>query len=206
MALLLSAMLLLASMSSPPTVALGQVSSFDDGSVIVLVGVVVDIYLRDDGAESLVLADMTNGDTVRVYCSKGLRDQPSKFISIGDEVRVQGEVSCSGSSPLLFATSDSMTLSRKAGSVMSVEVLCRNWALFEGDSLRIAGLVILGEAAGSLRLCDPITMQSISVRSDDCELAGLIGKRVTVTACLRLDQGTMALVLIASSVVPGTSQ
>jgi hypothetical protein len=203
-ALLLSAMLLLVSMSSPPTVPLSQVPAFDDGTVVVIFGVLVDIYLRDGGAESFVLADITEGTTLRIYCSDGLRDRPSQLLLIGDEVRVQGEVSCSGSSPIVFTTSDGVTLSKKAESVLSVEALGRNWALFEGDSFRMCGLVIPGETSGSFRLADPKTQHSIALRSDS-ELTGFVGKRVTVTALLRLDQETMSLVLIASSVSPGLS-
>jgi hypothetical protein len=203
LALLLSAMLLLVSMASPPIVPIGQVFSFDDGSAVVLTGVIVDMFLRDDGAESLVLADITEGATIRVYCNPGLHEQPSHFLSIGDEARVQGEVSNSGSSPVLFATSDGISLSRRAESVMSMETLCRNWALFEGDSFKTNGLVITGEVAGSYRLSDPELKHSVLLRSDHAELACLVGKRVTITAVLRLDPDTMSLVLIASSLSPG---
>jgi hypothetical protein len=203
LALLLSSMLLLVSTASPPTVPIRQVFSFDDGSVVVLIGVIVDMYLRDDGAESLVLADVTDGATVRVYCDPGLREQPSRFLSIGDEARVQGEVSSSGSSPILFSTSDGITLSRKAESVLSMEALCQNWALFEGDSFKTCGVVISGEVTGSYRLSDPEIKHSVLLRADYTELAGYVGKRVTVTAVLRLDPDTMSLVLLASSLSPG---
>lgn len=205
LALLLSAMLLLVSTSSPPTVPIGQVFSFDDGSAVVLTGVIVDMFLRDDGAENLVLADITDGATIRVYCNPGLHEQPSHFLSIGDEARVQGEVSSSGSSPVLFATSDGITLSRRAESVMSLEALCRNWALFEGDSFKTYGMVITGEATGSYRLSDPELKHSVLLRSDHNELAGYVGKRVTITAVLRLDPDAMSLVLMASSLSTGPS-
>lgn len=205
LALLMSGMLLLVSTASPPTVPIEQVFSFDDGSVVVLIGVIVDMFLRDDGAENLVLADITDGATVRVYCNPGLHEQPSHFLSIGDEARVQGEVSSSGSSPVLFATSDGITISRRAESVLSMEALCRNWALFEGDSFKTNGMVITGEGTGCYRLSDPEVKHSVLLRSDRTELAGYVGKRVTITAVLRLDPGTMSLVLIASSLSPGLS-
>jgi len=205
LALLLSAMLLLVSTASPPTVPIGQVFSFDDGSVVVLIGVIVDMFLRDGGAENLVLADITDGATVRVYCNPGLHEQPSHFLTIGDEARVQGEVSSSGSSPVLFATSDGITLSRRAESVLSMEALCRNWVLFEGDSFKTNGVVITGEVSGSYRLSDPEFKHSVLLRSDHIELAGYVGKRVTITTVLRLDPDTMSLVLMASSLSPGLS-
>jgi hypothetical protein len=204
-ALLLSAMLLLVSTASPPTVPIGQVFSFDDGSAVVLTGVIVDMFLRDDGAENLVLADITDGATIRIYCNPGLHEQPSHFLSIGDEARVQGEVSSAGSSPVLFTTSDGITLSRRAESVLSMEALCRNWALFEGDCFKTNGMVITGEVIGSYRLSDPELKHSVLLRSDHTELAGYVGKRVTITAVLRLDPDTMSLVLMASSLSPGPS-
>jgi len=205
LALLLSAMLLLVSTASPPVIPIGQVFSFDDGSVIVLIGVIVDMFLRDGGAENLVLADITDGATVRIYCNPGLHEQPSHFLSIGDEARVQGEVSSSGSSPVLFTTSDGISLLRRAESVLSMETLCRNWALFEGDSFKTNGVVITGEVTGSYRLSDPEIKHSVLLRSDHTELAGYVGKRVTITAVLRLDPDTMSLVLMASSLSPGLS-
>jgi hypothetical protein len=205
LAFLLSALLLLVSMASPPTVPISQVFSFDDGSVVVLIGVLVDISLRDGGAESLVLVDITDGATVRVYCNPGLHEQPSHYLSIGDEVRVQGEVSSSGSSPILFTTSDSIALSKSAESVLSMEALCRNWALFEGDSFRTNGLIIDGEVTGSYRLSDPEMKHSVLLRSNHIELASYVGKRVSLTAVLRLDPNTMSLVLIASSLSPDLS-
>jgi hypothetical protein len=202
LAILLSVMLLLVSTASPPAVPVGQLLSFDDGSVVVLVGILVDISLRDGGAESMVLADIMDGATIRVYSTPGLHEQPSHFLSIGDEVLVQGEISRSGSSPVLFASSDDITLSRRGESVLTMEALCHNWALFEGDSFKINGLVITGEQTGSYRLSDPETTHSILLRSDDPELGGFVGKRVTVTAVLRVDSATMSLVLIVSSLSP----
>ena len=202
LAFILSAMLTLVSMASPPVVSIEQVSLFDDGSVVVLIGVIVDISLRDGGGETLILANIADGATVRVYCNPGLHEPPSHFLSIGDEARVQGEVSNSGTSPILFTSSDDITLSRRAESVLSMEALCRNWALFEGDSFKANGLVITGEVAGSYRLSDPELKHSILLKADSIELAGYVGKRITMAAVLRLDPSTMSLVLIASSLSP----
>jgi hypothetical protein len=205
LAILLSAMLLLVSTASPPIVPISQVFSFDDGSVVVLIGVMVDMYLRDGGGESMVLADVTDGATVRIYCNPGLHEPPSHLLSIGDEARVQGEVSSSGSSPVLFATSDGVTLSRRAESALSMEALCRNWALFEGDSFKTCGVVISGDVAGSYRLSDPELKHSVLLKAGQTDLVSYVGKRVTVTAVLRLDPDTMSLVLLASSLAPGLS-
>ena len=198
-------MLTLVSAASPPVVPIEQVSLFDDGSVVVLIGVIVDISLRDSGGETMILANITDGATMRVYCNPGLHEPPSHFLSIGDEARVQGEVSNSGPSPILFASSDDITLSRRAESVLSMEALCRNWALFEGDSFKANGLVITGEAAGSYRLTDLEMEHSVLLKAGSTELADYVGKRVTITAVLRLDQSTMSLVLIASSLSPSLS-
>lgn len=198
-------MIMLSSVASPPKVRISQVPSFDDGSVIVLFGVVVDMSVRDSGSECLVLADASDGATVKVYCNQGLRDPPSRYLSIGDEVRVLGEVSGQGSSPILFASCDDVSLWRSGESALTVGTICRNWVLFEGDSFSANGLVIPGESRGSFRLADPVTEQSISLRSSSTDLSGYLGKRVTVVAVLRLDQGTMSLVLAAQSISPGSS-
>jgi len=202
LSVLLSAMLLLVSTSSPPIVPIEQVFSFDDGSVVVLVGAIVDMSLRDGGSESLVLADIANGATVRVYCNPGLHEQPSHFLSIGDEVRVQGEVSNSGASPIVFVTSDSITLSRRAESVLSLEALCQNWILFEGDGFEINGMVIAGDVDGSFRLSDKELKHSVLVRSGSVDLASCVGKSVTLDVVLRLDPDTMCLFLMASALSP----
>jgi hypothetical protein len=198
-------MLLLASVASPPIVPIGQVFSFDDGSHVLVVGVLVEMYLRDDGAANLVLADITDGETLRVYCTPGLHEQPNHLLSIGDEARIEGEISKSGSSNMLFATSDGITLLRRSESVLSLEVICRNWALFEGDSFKTNGIVINGDAIGDYRLSDSEAKHSILLRSDNAELADCVGKQVAITAVLRLDPALMCLVLIASSLSPGLS-
>lgn len=205
LAVLLSVMLLLVSRSSPPTVPIRLVPTFEDGSIVHLIGVIVDMSLRDGGAEVLVIADISEGTTLRVYCDHGLNEQPSRFLSVGDEVRVHGEVSTLGSSPILFTTSDGIFLSRKSESVLSMDALYRNWAILEGDSFRMSGLVINGGESGSYRLSDPKVQQSILLRPDHLDLASQVGKKVTLTVVLRLDQETMSLVLIASSFSLGQS-
>lgn len=203
---LLSAMLFLTSQSSAPLVSVGQVRLFDDGSAIVLIGVVVEMVPHDAGAESLILADPADGATVRVYCDQGLRELPSHYLSIGDEARIEGEVSGTGASPMLFATSDGVSVSRRAGEVLSLEILSRNWALFEGDSFSIGGLVIAGDLPDDFKLTDSDMRYSISLRSGSVEFASFVGKWATLEAVLRLDPGTMVLVLIASSLSPGKPQ
>lgn len=206
LAILLSTMMFLTSLSSPPIISVGQVRFFDEGSTVVLIGVVVEMAVHDAGAESLILADVADGATVRIYCNQGLRELPSHFLSIGDEARVEGEVSGTGTPPMLFATSDGVSVSRRAGAVLSLETLSQNWALFEGDSFRIGGLVVSGDLPGEFRLADPDLRHSISLRSDALELARFVGKRVTLQAVLRLDAGTMTLVLIMDSLSPGLPQ
>ncbi len=206
LALLMVTMLLVTSHSSPPVVSVGQLAQFDEGTTVILAGVVVEIAAHDSGGQSLVLADMSTSDTARVYCSQGVRELPSHILGVGDEALVEGEVSKTGTAPMLFATTDGLAVSRKAHAVLSVEALSRNWALFEGDGFAIAGMVTPGSVAGEFRLADPDLQHTIALRSDSVDFAGFVGKRVTLEAALRLDQRAMSLVLIASSATPGLSQ
>ncbi len=155
----------------------------------------MDISLRDDGSESLVLADTANGMTIRVYCRPGVNDMPSRYASIGDEVRAKGEVSRQGSLPVLFATSDGITLVKDSKSFLTVEALSRNWALFLGDLISLSGLVIPSSIGGNYRLADAGLEQSIALASRSDDLAVMVGKLVSVEAYLRLLSDTMVLAL-----------
>lgn len=191
----LSAMILLSSSSSIPTVAVRDVPSFEDGEVVRLVGLVVDIVLYDTGSEGLVLADAGDGATIKVICSQGDKALPSRYLVVGDEACASGEVSNQRTPPVVFASSDDIELTRESESALSVALLSAHWSLFEGDRLRISGMVVQEDQLGSYRLTDPDQAHSIELRSEVCDFGDLLGKRVTVNAVLRLDPNSMVLFL-----------
>ncbi len=186
-------MILLGSTASPPLVPIRSVATFDDGSIIVVLGVIVDMSPRDDGAESLVLADLSDGAVLRVYCSPGARDMPGVYTSIGDELRIEGELSRLGKSPMLFARSDDVSLVEDAVAVLTISGLSRNWALFVGDQVEVSGIII--SSTDGLRLADADLEHSIAIESRSEELDAMVGKAVSVAAFLRLQSETMVLVL-----------
>lgn len=204
-ALATSLMVLLSAKAAPPLVPIARLSSFDGGSVVMILGVVVDMSLRDSGSECVIIADIADGATVRVFCDPGLHDPPSHCLSVGDEVRVRGQVAGSGSPLTVFASSDAVSLTRKAETSLSVEAVCRNWVLFEGDSFKVSGLVVPEPSTDGYRLEDPVTGQSISLRLGSPDASMCLGKRVTIAAILRLDSDTMSLYLMASSVSRGAA-
>ena len=192
---LLSAMIMVSSSSSIPTVAVHEVPMFEDGEVVRLVGLVVDILLYDTGSEGLVLADAGDGTTVKVICSHGDKELPSRYLAIGDEASARGEISNQRMPPVVFASSDDIELIRESASALSVGLLSQHWSQFEGDRLKISGLVIQGDSEGSYRLTDPDLVHSIELRSDECDFWGFVGKRVSVNAVLKLDPRSFVLYL-----------
>ena len=202
-ALMLSVVLLVSSSSKIPTVSIDQLSSLDGGSEVRLVGVVVGLSLNEGGSEDVIIADVQQGTTVKIICMSGTRPLPSRYISIGDEVSLTGATA--DSSPnVVFTTSDDIVVTRGSESTLTVGILASNWLLFEGDSFTVGG-VLIERDRGSFALSDLDGLHTIRVVFAG-ELSGYVGKNVLVTAQLRLDSATMALVLSASSVVPRLAQ
>jgi len=200
---LMSTMVALGSTASPPVVSIGSISNIDDGTVIVILGAVVDLSARDDGSEGLVLADMASGSTIRVHCDPGTGSPPSQYASIGDELRVEGEISRLGQSSMLFTSSGGVSLVKGSVSVLTIEVLSKNWALFVGDRIRIGGVVVPSSAPGCYRLADDGLERTIALSSEAGDLGSLVGKVVTLEAFLRLLPETMMLALTVVSFSPG---
>lgn len=192
---LLSAMILVSSSSRIPTVAVHEVPMFEDGEVVRLIGLVVDIVLYDTGSEGLVLTDVGDEATVKVVCSHGDKELPSRYLAIGDEACASGEISNQRMPPVLFASSDDIELIRSSETALSVSLLSQHWSQFEGDHVQINGLVIQGDLVGSYRLTDPDLIHSIELRSGEFDLWGFVGKRITVHAVLKLDPRSFVLFL-----------
>lgn len=200
--LLLSSIVLLGSSSGPPTVEISSVDDIEDGTTIRVVGILVDLRLYDSGAEGLILADLDDGTVVKVVSMPGINVQPSSYLRVGDEVLVTGEVSASESSPVIFSSSDDLRLQRKSEMVLTVESLARNWHLFDGDIVRVKGVLDSSASGGGLRLYDCSSGTSIAVLHGDADAGRFVGCTVTLTATLQFNTWLGALTLVPSYIVP----
>lgn len=203
LACILGSIMLLGSSAEPPLVSIASLSNLEDGAVVRVVGVLVAYKRYDSGAESLTLADLGDGAVTRVVSSPGIRPQPSAFVDIGDEVLVKGEVSINGSSAVVFAMSDDVSISRASELVLTVEALSKNWLLFEGDIVRVRGIIELtGEGAG-MRLRDLSAGCSITILQQSADLGPFVGVAGTVTAEVRYDYWLSMLLLVPFYVAAG---
>jgi hypothetical protein len=197
---LLGAMVLLASASSTPSVRISEISLLDDGQEAITSGILVDLRVFDSGAEALLLTDDADGAVLKVISSPGIRPQPSSYVDIGDEVRVLGEVSNSRVLSIMYSSSDRVNLRRASEYVLTVEILSRNWLLFQGDEFRICGLLAVDASNETLRLSDSDTDHSISLRSHGQDVSRLMSKKVVVEGILRFDSSSMGFYIDAGSI------
>ncbi len=197
---LLASMILLASASSTPSVRISEITLLDDGQDAFTSGVLVDIKVFDGGSEALLLTDDADGSVLRVISSPGIKQQPSGYLDIGDEVRVLGEVSNSRVLSIMYSSSDRIDLIRASENVLTVEILSRSWLLFQGDELRISGVLATYATSETLRLFDPDMDHSISLRNDGQDLSHLAMKIVTVEGFLRFDSNSMDFYIDAVSI------
>ena len=200
LSVLLGIMVSLASTSSTPSVRISELSSLDDGQDAVTSGIVVDICIFDSGAESLRLTDDTDGAVLTVISQPGIRPQPSSYVDIGDEIRVLGEVSNSRVMSIMYSSSDRINLRRASEYVLTVEILSRDWLLFQGDEFRICGRLARDASNETLRLFDSDMDHSTLLRNDGQDVSRLTWKQVMVEGVLRFDPESMVFYIDASSV------
>jgi len=199
---LLTSLVLLGTSSEPPLVSISDVPNLESGTRVELIGLLVELRIYDSGAEGLVLADADGGFTARVVCSGGIRPQPSSYTSIGDELRVIGDISSGETGTLVFTDSDKIAISRESEAVLSVRTVSSNWMLFEGDTIRINGIVEMDGSGSGLRLVECSGGCSIAVGTNQVSLDILVGQQVIVTATLDFDRRTSSLVLAVLYAVP----
>lgn len=198
-AVMLSVMVVLSLSSSAPVVPIAKLRVLDEGQTVAIVGLLVELRIHDSGAESLTVLDPEDGATARVVSLMGVKPQPSSLARIGDEMRVQGSVSHSNSSTVLFARSDDISVARPSTSALSVEVLADNWRLFEGDQIRIVGVVSARDRA-TYALFDHDFEHSVRLEYASGPIEGVLGRSVLVVGRLVFDPEAFAFVLEAQSV------
>ena len=204
-AILLSTMAVFGGPASPPLVPIADMSSVDPGSEVRVEGLLVDLWKRDDGSETLVLLDPRASATVKVFCSLGVRDQPSAYARIGDLMLVRGEVASKASVPAVFAESSEVVVVEAAEYVLTVAVLARSWFLFEGDRFRISGVLAFDPVSGCARLFDSSMRSSIELR---CEggISFMAEESVIVDGTLEFSSSEMALYIVAESISRSPTQ
>lgn len=196
---LLGAMAAVSAPASTPLVPISKLSLVDTGSEVKVQGLLVDLWRRDDGAETLVLLDPREDATVRVFCPRGVGNPLSGHAHIGDMVVARGEVSSAGPSPVIYADGDGVEIVEEAGSVLTVTILARSWSLFEGDQFAITGVLEYDPFTGSARLSDSSLRSSIELRHDE-SMSRFGGLTVTVGGTLVFDTSRMSLYLDVESV------
>ena len=201
LACLLSSIVLLGASADPPIVSISSVSGVESGTTVRIEGVLVDHKRYDSGAEGLTLADLDGGAVVRVVSSPGIKPQPSMYARIGDELLIEGEVSINGSSVVVFASSDGIMMSRASELVLTVDALSRNWQLFEGDTVRVKGILELTGTSTGMRLHDLSNGCSITVLMREVDISSYVGSPITLTTEVRYDYWLSILTLIPSYVV-----
>ncbi len=194
-------MIVLSLSADTPIVPIGQVHLMDEGQLVAVVGLLADLKVHDSGAESLLLVDPEFGSTVKVVCLQGVRPRPSALARIGDELKVLGRVSHSNYSTVLFSNSDDVSIVRPSELVLSLELLASNWRFFEGDPVRVVG-VLVEDGPASLRLFDHDLEHSIRVASRDDAISQLAGRTVLVQGVLVFDSASFSLLLDAEQVLP----
>jgi len=198
---ILSSIVLLGSSGGPPLVAISTLPEVEEGTTVKASGVLVDLRLYDSGAEGIVIADLDDGAVAKIISTPGIKAQPSAYARIGDELLIEGEVSVSGTTSIIFTSSDDVLVVSQSELVLTVESVSRNWFLFEGDVVRIKGFLERTGLGIGLRLYDRTDGCSIAVIPGDFDLERFVGSVITLTATLRFDHWLSALVLVPSYAV-----
>jgi len=201
LACILSSTVLLGSSAGPPLVDISVVNTAEDGARVKVLGVLVSLKIYDSGAEGMTLADLEDGSVVRIVCSPLINPQPSTYARVGDEMLVEGAVSQSETGLVIFAGSDDVKVLRESERVLTVRTVSENWVLFEGDMIRVKGILRITESGTGLRLRDPSDAFSIAVLQNKVGAERFVGSTVTLTAMLLFDHSFSALVLVPSYVV-----
>ncbi|MGQ9587843.1 MAG: hypothetical protein ACUVT7_05635 [Thermoplasmata archaeon] len=196
---LMSSMVMLSSAASPPVVSISHLPQLEPGTVVSVIGMLVDQWIRDDGSMSLVLADASDGATARIVCGafEPLGVEPD--IRIGDEIMATGEVSSSKHPPTVFAEANKIVLLRGAEYVLTVGILSSNWMLFVNDKFYVRGVVEEEPSSGDFCLLDESANCSVLLASYG-DLSCFVEAEVVVNGYLNFDRNTMSLVLSVETV------
>ena len=192
-----SSLFLLAINAEPPSVSVSEVCTMEDGAKVRTTGVLTRLWVYESGYEGLLLADCERGDTVRVMCSNGRADMPSRWVSVGDAVQVEGHVSRDAFEAVIFSSSDRIDLVQRAEFVLDVDILALHWRLFESDRFNISGVAVAGDVDGEWLLGGGDGSTVISIRLDEACMDLCPGDRLALDCTLLVDTETMTIFLHA---------
>jgi hypothetical protein len=191
----LSTALVVASSSAPPALDVEACLSVETGIPVCVMGILVDMQSYDSGTEVLTLLDRDGGASLRVVCPSSPSVRLCMTLRLGDLVRVEGEVSRDASDTIIYASKDRVSQVLRPEFVLSVELLCENWRMFEFDRFNISGEVMSdGE---SLRMRGFSSSHTILLRFYDGEPPPTPGQVVIADCTLLVDQHSMVIFLKA---------
>lgn len=198
-AVLLAAMVILSGKSQPPLVSISDFATLEEGAVVSVIGLVAENWLYESGSEGVLLTDSSSSSTLRVICARAIKPMPSQYLSIGDEVSVQGEVARGATGLCLAATSDGIERLRTSAVALTVAILCKNWMVFLNDRILVRGILLIDEETGGWRLADAYSERSVSLVME-CPPLSAPNRVVEVLGSMVLDEDRMELVFVSSSV------
>ncbi len=175
-----------------------MLSSLDDGTPVVVGGVVVESWSSDSGSRSIILADIEAGSTVRVTY---MLDASSRDLElhIGDEVCASGQLEVSGGSPVIWSQPSQVLVTKESQEVVTVSLISRAWDLFVDDRFHTRG-VLTTTSGDTYRLMDAHGGTSIALVLGLADASRYAQKTVVVDATLRLDSETMSFFLEVHSI------
>ena len=201
LACLLCSVVILGNASSPPEVTIALIPHLEDGLDIRISGLMVDLYEYESGAESFILAEPDSGNTVKVVSSPATRPQPSEYANLGDRLRVIGELSKTGFVPTVFTSSDEVSVIQESEDALTVDILARNWNLFDGDCIRVGGILNFDGLGIGLRLFGYDMNCSLALSMGGIDASPYLDMQVLATGILGFDSRILALVLSVKGIV-----
>ena len=198
----LAALLWLSSGATPPLLMVSELGQVEDGAVVRVQGIVVEMREHDSGYLSVTLADLTTGETALAVYRPPAKDNLLREVSIGDEVLAVGVVASESPHPIVYADGQGTTVLSKSTTALSVETLCANWRLFEYDRLNVSGVIEVEPESGNAWLAGTLGSARLRLQADPERIDATKGALATVDGTLILDTRTMALCLKAWNITP----
>lgn len=193
---------LIAAGSGPPTVAIAAIDSVEEGAIVRVFGTVVHAWRYDSGLETMLLADLSDGSTVKLAHQSAASAAYTSTLRIGDEVASVGEVSHGDGGTTLWVTGADFQLVRESEAALTVEEICENWQLFEGDAMTIRGTIREGTLPGEWALADVDGHHWIVLFGPPLGLLLLKGSVVTLECELVLSTEELRFGLVVRSYAP----
>ena len=172
-----------------------DLSHIDADLSVRVYGVVVSVSFWDDGSAKLLLADNRSGATAIVRFGRVLEEGFVVQVRVGDMVQVEGRAAPGSDTPVVFAVEERAVVLSRSEHSLSVDYLCDNWALFQYDRFKIAGMLERDPLSGTTRLANARGDRNILVDCETLPEAILGGESVIAEVTLLVDRYTMVIFL-----------